>query len=129
MIINNQMARSIDRINSGASSPAKNRPVSGSGVDFKNILNQSISQSTELKFSKHANERLAQRDIVLSEEQISRLQNGLDSARVKGIKESLMVMDNISLIVNVENATVVTALDSDESRDHVFTNIDGAVLL
>lgn len=129
MIINNQMARSVERIGNNVSSPKKTGQVNRQGQSFQNILNRQLEQSTELKFSKHANERLEKRDIVLSDQQISRLQNGLESARVKGIKESLMVMDNISLIVNVENSTVVTALDSEESRDHVFTNIDGAVLL
>ncbi len=129
MIINNQMARSVERIGNAASSPKKTGQVLGQGQNFQSILNRQLQESTELKFSKHANQRLEQRDIVLTDEQLNRLQNGVDSARVKGIKESLMVMDNISLIVNVENSTVVTALDADESREHVFTNIDGAVLL
>ncbi len=129
MIINNQMARSVERIGNAASSPKKSGQVIGQGQNFQSILNRQLEESTELKFSKHANQRLEQRDIVLTNDQLQRLQSGVDSARVKGIKESLMVMDNISLIVNVENSTVVTALDGDESREHVFTNIDGAVLL
>ncbi len=101
---------------------------SGQG-EFQKILNQQLDQKNELKFSKHASMRLESRRINFSANQIERLQNGLESARNKGVKESLMLVDDVALIVNVENATVVTALNKDESKEHVFTNIDGALLL
>jgi len=123
------MAQSIQRIEKNTKSPTKPNQINQSGKSFQSILNQQLGQALELTFSKHANERLAKRDITLNDEQMIRLQEGVNSAREKGIKESLMVMDNISMIVNIENSTVVTALDSKESREHVFTNIDGAVLL
>ena len=46
----------------------------------------------------------------------------------KGIKDSLVVVDSYAFIVNVPNKTVVTALDQGETGDHIFTNIDGAVI-
>jgi len=129
MIINNQMAKSIQQIGNN-NSPTKTGQINKQGNNsFQNILNKQLEQSLELKFSKHANDRLSSRNITLNENQMERLNQGVASARGKGIKESLMVMDNISLIVNVENSTVITALDSEESKEHVFTNIDGAVLL
>ena len=129
MIINNQMAKSIRQIGNN-NSPTKIGQINKQGNNsFQNILNNQLEQSLELKFSKHANDRLTSRNITLDANQMERLNQGVTSARSKGIKESLMVMDNISLIVNVENSTVITALDSEESREHVFTNIDGAVLL
>jgi flagellar operon protein len=130
MIINNQMAKSIQQIGNVTKSPTKPGQVIKQGnKNFQSILNKQLEQSLELKFSKHATDRLASRDITLNGNQMERLTKGVESARDKGIKESLMVMDNISLIVNVENSTVITALDSEESKEHVFTNIDGAVLL
>jgi flagellar operon protein len=46
---------------------------------------------------------------------------------MKGIKESLIRVDDVAVIVNVGNNTVITAVD--ESEDRVFTNIDGAVIV
>ena len=129
MIINNQMAKSIQQIGNNNSPTTKGQINKQGNDNFQDILNKQLEQSTELKFSKHANDRLSSRNITLDQNQMERLNQGVTSARDKGIKESLMVMDNISLIVNVENSTVITALDSEESRQHVFTNIDGAVLL
>lgn len=96
---------------------------------FQSILQQQLQQSSHLKFSKHATSRLTSRQINLSDEQMVRLSTGIDKAMAKGIKESLVLMDNVALVVNVENRTVVTALDHSEATDHVFTNIDGAVVL
>ncbi len=83
----------------------------------------------ELKFSKHATDRLATRDIRLDNSQLNRLQEGVAKAGMKGIKESLMIMDKLAFIVNVPSNTVVTALDSELSNEQVFTNIDGAVIV
>ncbi len=82
--------------------------------------------TSELKFSKHANMRLEQRDIALSADQSQRLEAGVAKASEKGIKESLVIVDSLAFIVNVPNQTVVTAMDQTESDENVFTNIDGA---
>jgi flagellar operon protein len=81
-----------------------------------------------LKFSKHADARLADRNISLSQEQLERLEEGARRADEKGIRESLVIMDNLSFIVNVKNRTVITAMDMN-SNDNVYTNIDGAVVI
>lgn len=95
---------------------------------FSKILeNQYTKQNTELKFSKHANERLQNRNIELSEKQLEKLSEGTKKAQEKGISESLVMVDNIAFIVNVKNSTVITALD--EGEDKIFTNIDGAVIM
>ena len=83
-------------------------------------------RSNELVFSKHANERLLSRNIDLSDSQLQRLQNGTRRAEEKGIRESLVVVDNLAFIVNVRNNTVITAVN--EKDDKIFTNIDGAVI-
>ncbi len=83
-------------------------------------------KNNELVFSKHANERLLSRNIDLSDSQLERLQNGTRRAEEKGIKESLVVVDNLAFIVNVRNNTVITAVN--EKDDKIFTNIDGAVI-
>ena len=100
-------------------------------VSFEQVLagkQQEASKQidSELKFSKHANERLARRNIDLSKEQVARLENGTNKAREKGIKESLVMVDDLAFIVNVKNNTVITAVN--DTEDAVFTNIDGAVI-
>lgn len=102
------------------------------GMSFQEILNQKtnpVQSTAELKFSKHAANRLVDRGINLTEDQMERLNGGTQKAGAKGIKESLVIVDQLAFIVNVPNYTVVTAMDQTEADENVFTNIDGAVIM
>lgn len=108
----------------------KNRPNqpsqfhTGQGVSFEEVLNAGRTQ--ELKFSKHATGRMESRNIDLSQEQWERLEAGVEKAGQKGIKESLVMVDDLAFIVNVSSNTVITAVG--EADEKIFTNIDGAVI-
>ena len=102
-------------------------------VPFEEVLRQKQAQNvldnSSLKFSKHAVNRLSDRNIYLTDAQNVRLENGVKQASEKGIKESLVLVDSLAFIVNVPNRTVVTALDQTEANSNIFTNIDGAVII
>jgi flagellar operon protein len=99
------------------------------GLSFQEVLDQKSEQISAVKFSKHAASRLETRNITLSESQIERLNEGFKRASAKGIKESLMLVDQMAFIVNIPNSTVVTAMNQGEAAENVFTNIDGAVII
>lgn len=91
---------------------------------FQEILNENL-----LKISNHAAKRLEQRGIELKADQLTQIQNAVDKAAAKGSKESLILFENMALIVNVPNRTVVTAMDGTAMKDNVFTQIDSAVII
>ena len=100
------------------------------GLSFSDILKQKQEGVTgSLKFSKHASIRLEQRGISLTDGQVKRLEDGTMRASMKGIKDSLVIVDDMAFIVNVPNQTVVTAMDSKNTAENIFTNIDGAVFV
>lgn len=100
------------------------------GLSFQQVLQQKTLQNAgSLKFSKHALGRLNDRSIELSEGQLERLNQGAQKAGQKGIKDSLVIVDELAFIVNVPNQTVVTAMDSTETNSNIFTNINGAVIM
>ncbi len=103
--------------------------VNESGLTFQDILRQKSDESGEVKFSKHASIRLEQRGIHLTDNQIERLNDGTKKAEQKGIKDSLVIVDELAFIVNIPKNTVVTAWDSAQVETNVFTNIDGAVIM
>ena len=111
-----------DRYLPNGSNKTQQTGFSNQQMKFQEILS---SKQKELKFSKHANDRLSSRNIDLSKEPPERLENGANKAREKGIKESLVMIDDIAFVVNLKNNVVITALGNTE--DAVFTNIDGAV--
>lgn len=98
---------------------------------FASYLQNQIDEANkagEVKFSKHASKRLDDRDIVMTEEQKIRLNEGVQKAEAKGIQDSLVMVDSLAFIVNVPSNTVITALQNDASEEGIFTNIDGAVI-
>lgn len=103
--------------------------VKEAGLSFEDVLKTKADESENLKFSKHASVRLQQRGIHLTQRQMERLSDGMKQAQMKGIKDSLVIVDELAFIVNVPKNTVVTALDSTETDTNVFTNIDGAVII
>ena len=111
--------------------PSKNTSqINSQGLSFEEIWKQKTEKvAGELRFSKHASNRMADRNLTLSEEQLSRLTEGARRAGEKGIKESLVMVDQLAFIVNVPNNTVITAMDQTQAKDNIFTNIDGAVIV
>lgn len=112
--------------------PKQTKQINDNGSSFRDILEAKSgirTQGSELRFSKHAASRLETRDISLDDKQVERLNKGIERADGKGIKDSLMIMDQLAFIVNVPSRTVITAMDQTETNENIFTNIDGAVIV
>ncbi len=96
---------------------------------FANILKQTQAQNEEIKFSRHAEFRLQSRNISLSQMQKDKMKEAVSKAESKGVRDSLILMGDLAFVVNVRNRTVITAANSNELKENVFTNIDGAVIV
>jgi len=98
------------------------------GLSFEEVL-ENTRACSGVKFSKHAANRLSDRSIELTTNQLERLNDGTKKAGEKGIRESLVLVDELAFIVNTGSNTVITAMDQAETKDNIFTNIDGAVIM
>lgn len=129
MIINNRIIPGVSgNIPIGAGTTTKTTGTSNSTVSFEDMLKNQIYKNSEVKFSKHAEARLNSRNITLSDEQKNKLNEAVNKASDKDVKDSLVMLDDIAFVVNIKNKTVVTVINKDELKDNVFTNIDGAVI-
>ncbi|MGI6225034.1 MAG: TIGR02530 family flagellar biosynthesis protein [Peptococcales bacterium] len=97
--------------------------------NFEEIFHNQLKTEEELKFSKHAQDRLSMRNIKLNQEAITQLNAAVEKARDKGAKESLILMNDIAFVVSIQNKTVITAVNGPNIRENVFTNIDSAVII
>ena len=95
------------------------------GASFADVLRGATSQVT---FSNHALARLQRRGIDMDAATTQRLDAGVSRAAAKGSRDAVVLVDGTAFVVAVRNRTVVTAVDSAHMRDHVFTNIDSAVI-
>lgn len=104
----------------------KNHAVQAPKQSFIEHLKQATN---ELKISKHAAERMTERNISISDSEWQEITGKVFEARDKGIKQPLVILDQAALIVSAKNATVITVLDRIEARQQLFTNIDGTIVL
>lgn len=117
-----------------AVTPVKTNPQQAiktdkSNSEFAQLLQQNIQKNQQLTFSKHALQRLDSRQIQVSPQLISQINNAVEKAKAKGIKDALILNGQTAFIVNVPSNTVVTTMSGQEMTGNIFTNIDGAVIL
>ncbi|MFD1850377.1 TIGR02530 family flagellar biosynthesis protein [Oceanobacillus bengalensis] len=106
--------------------PTVVKPKNTQTLQFKDILSE---QNQKLKISKHASERLNERNIHIDEHQWQQIEAKMREAKKKGITDSLVVMNDAALLVSAKNNTVVTAMDRKEATSRIFTNINGTILM
>jgi flagellar operon protein len=95
--------------------------------DFAKVFGE-LGRTAGIKFSKHAVARMSARGITFDRTSIDKLDAAISAAQSKGANESLVLMDELALVVSVKNRTVITAMSSREPDHNVFTSIDSAVI-
>ena len=95
------------------------------GAAFQRAL---VEQVSGLSFSGHALQRIERRGIDMSAPNLVRLEAGVSRAASKGSRDSVVFVDGTAFVVSVRNKTVITAVDPEHMREHVFTTIDSAVI-
>ena len=115
----------LGRVNGVGEQPAKPagtvKPVQGPSFI------ETLESVQGVRFSNHAIKRLQSREINLNSENVNRLSDAIDKAEKRGGKSSLVMVDDLAFIVNVHDRTVVTALDTNQRGEGVFTQIDSVV--
>ncbi len=107
--------------------------------EFSNQLEEILGRSSEkfadpkaplsIKFSNHAIERMRSRGIHFDSETLQKIENIVERAKEKGVKETLIMSENAAMILNIENKTVVTVMDKNMLKENIFTNIDAAAII
>ena len=100
----------------------------GRDLSFSDILQTQLERETGISFSGHAMDRLKERGITLGPEELNRLSGAVSRAEEKGAVDSLILLNDVAFIVSIKNHTVVTAMTGDSMKNHVFTNIDSALV-
>jgi len=113
--------------------PAGQQAEDPSGVrSFADVLQEKMQGS--VTFSKHAQKRINSRQIGMNEQEIDKLKEVIGKLETKGVKESLVLLQNrdredFAFVVNVKNRTVITAITETMMKENIFTNIDSTVVL
>lgn len=119
------MPHRIQQLQQHHSFPLQNKTLNKATTPFKNIL----SAYENIKLSKHAKQRLNERDIHINSKQWKEISLKMQEAKQKGVTDSLVVMNHATLLVSTKNNTVVTAMNHEEATSRIFTNINGTILI
>jgi len=118
----------VPPIGAPAPSAAPQQPAPAAkrdGPSFAEVLGH---KAGAVQLSGHAKARIERRGIDLDPQTLARLEHGVDRAAAKGSRESVVLVDDVAFVVSVKARTVITAVDRASMRDHIFTNIDSAVI-
>lgn len=99
--------------------------------DFaRELQSQLAAGESGVVFSKHAMDRLSERDIDLnSDNTLERLNKAVELAGEKGSNDALVMIGSNAFIVSVKNNKVITTLSADDMQGNIFTNIDSTVIM
>lgn len=103
-------------------------PPNGGGASFADALRSASTRAGEVRFSGHALQRIERRDIAFDATRLARLEEAISKAEAKGSRDSIVLIDELALVVSVRNRTVITAVDAAHRKENVFTNIDSVVI-
>jgi len=124
------MNQMIQKTNKSSNQQQKiNNTQRPQGQSFEDVLAKVKSSKQEVKISKHAQLRLNQRNITLTEADMIKIDEAMEKASKKGIKDALILLDNKAFVANIKNKTIITAAANEQLKENVFTNIDGAVIV
>lgn len=99
------------------------------GESFQDVLKRQLQAGSGVNFSAHAVKRAMQNELDLSDDNLSRLGEGVKLAEEKNLDDTLILVGRNAFLVNVPNRTVITAVNSADMKGNVFTNIDGTVIV
>lgn len=122
--------KKLSSIDSNVQYTPKARDKENINSAFKDLFKEKIKDKAENEviFSKHASERIKERNIDVDAAVTDKLNQAAEQAKDKGLKNVLVMIDNQAFIISTQNNKVVTALNNKDLKENIFTNIDGAVI-
>ncbi len=97
------------------------------GESFKSYFTKELNKVKDYKISAHAQERIEA--LNLKEGDLKKIGDGIEMARNKGSKNTLIYYKDVAFIASVENSTLITAIEKERARENIVTNIDSMVML
>lgn len=117
----------VDGLQPVPSAAAAQRPVTKAAPGFRELVDHA---GQAVNFSRHAAQRMQERDIQLSPKEMSLLNQAIGEARTAGAKQAAVVMDPGIFIVAPNSNTVITTVPkSAEQPMQLISHVDALVLV
>jgi flagellar operon protein len=110
----------------GSPSKTSDNKLSNS-PSFQDVLSSKLHKTQGFTISNHAAERM--RGLNLSEKDMQKLDEGINKAKEKGCKQSVILYRDVAFVASIENRTIITAVQKERAKENVFTNVDSVIFL
>ena len=98
------------------------------GISFEDILSGELGGG-RVRIASEVQEALYMRGIPLGQVELDQIGVGMDPLAKGGGKTGLLMARYAAFVVDVPQRTVTKALSPSELKNHVFTQIDSALIL
>lgn len=122
------MVKRIENITLQTTNQVRKDFTNNIGTSFREVLESKLKFG-QINVSKHAQERILLRGIKIGEEEVNGINKAIELAGSKGVRDSLVIVNGKAFVINIPTRTIVTAIEEDNLKNRIFTNIDGAVIL
>lgn len=131
LITDLMQSRGITSVTTGQNSVfTANAQGAAEDSDFAKELRSQLETKGNVGFSKHALERISERQIDLRDgDTLERLNKAVELAGEKGSNDALVMIGSNAFIVSIKNNKVITTLSADDMQGNIFTNIDSTVIM
>lgn len=122
------MVKRIEPFSQQSVGKIKESHTNNAGVSFREVFESKLKTS-QINLSKHAQERILLRGIEIGEKEVDGINRAIELAGSKGVRDSLVIVNDKAFVINVPTRTIVTAIEKEDLKNRIFTNIDGVVIL
>lgn len=98
------------------------------GISFNDILSGELGGG-RVRIAADVQEALSMRGIPLGQVELDQISGGMEALAQRGGKTGLLMARYATFVVDVPQRTVTKALTPTELKNHVFTQIDSALIL
>ena len=133
--INNILIPNVSKLPEQKKVDISNKLEPGKKSDFNKLLEEQLvtkgpkGPDHGIKLSTHAAKRLQERNLNMDSDEYFKLKGAIDKLRTKGGQDSLVITPKAAYIVDINNNTIVTAIDKDNMAENVFTKIDSTLVV
>lgn len=88
-----------------------------------------MATGDSVKFSRHAAARLEKREIAVNQGMLQQLGSAISTLEKKGGRLSLVMFEQLAMLVSVSKRTVITVIGKDQLMNNIFTDIDSVIFV
>ncbi len=104
------------------------RPVAKGLADRTTKIENSLAEAERIAAERETFDSWKDKEMAQVRQEANQIIVEAKAAAEKGAKNSVVMLDDLAVVVDVRDRKVVTAIQAQQGKERVFTNIDSVVI-